>query len=95
MLQRGQVQLLQVTNKSSEKNKKTQEQIDNENLQQMILEKMSVFEQITPAKDTVSMTDLYAGANEDKLEQKLKKIYGNQELDNKQKIAEMVKLYDE
>ena len=41
------------------------------------------------------MADLYAGANEDKLEQKLKKIYGNQELNNKQKVDEMVKLYND
>jgi ferritin-like protein len=40
------------------------------------------------------MADLYAGANEDKLEQKLKKIYGNQELDNKQKIELMVDFYN-
>jgi hypothetical protein len=51
---------------------------------------MNIFEQIAPVTETTSMTDLYAGANEDKLEQKLKKIYGNQELDNKEKIAQMV-----
>lgn len=39
------------------------------------------------------MSELYAGANEDRLDQKLKKIYGNQELDNKKKIEQMVKFY--
>ena len=57
---------------------------------------MSSLEQNPPAASTPkSMADLYAGANEDKLEQKLKKIYGNQELNNKQKIEEMVKLYND
>ena len=39
------------------------------------------------------MSELYAGANKDRLDQKLKKIYGNQELDNKKKIEQMVKFY--
>ena len=55
---------------------------------------MSLFEQATPAQTPAqSMSELYAGANEDRLDQKLKKIYGNQELDNKQKIEQMVKFY--
>lgn len=93
---------MQVTNNSSEKEKpmavakKTKEQIENENLQKMIMEKLNVFEQIAPASEsTPSMSDLYAGANEDKLEKKLKKIYGNQEIDNKQKIEQMVQLFND
>ena len=55
---------------------------------------MSLFEQITPEQVPVqNMSELYAGANEDRLDQKLKKIYGNQELDNKKKIEAMVKFY--
>ena len=38
---------------------------------------------------------LYTGAAEDKLQLKISKIFQNQELDNKEKIAQMVKIYEE
>jgi len=38
---------------------------------------------------------LYTGAAEDKLQLKISKIFQNQELDSKEKIAQMVKIYEE
>lgn len=74
LLTKSKVQLLQVTKSSPKEEaytvaKKSKEQIENENLQQMILDKMNIFESITPAEELTNMTDLYAGATEDKLEQ--------------------------
>lgn len=38
---------------------------------------------------------LYSGAYEDKLQAKITKIFQSGDIDNKEKIAQMVKIYDE
>ena len=75
------------------KSTKTQEEIDNEQMKQMIQDKLNIFENIASTDDSYKQ-ELYAGALEDKLELTLKKIYNNGELDNKQKIEQMIEFYN-
>lgn len=68
-------------------------------LLKMIQDKVSLIENTNddPAKNNKSKANskLYAGALEDKLQAKIQKIYKNGELDNKEKVKQMAKIYEE
>lgn len=64
----------------------------------MLKEKMNLIENNSEDPTNVGAQPngrLYAGAVEDKLQARITKIFGNAELDNKEKITQMVKIYEE
>ena len=64
----------------------------------MLQDKVNLFEnQNEDPKSNGASADksLYAGAFEDKLQAKITKIFQSGDLDNKEKIAQMVKIYEE
>ena len=91
------VRLLEVKNvpkPPAPKVEKTEAQIENEKLQKMIQEKLSLFEE--GGEDSIAANKVVGSQTpvEDAQRAKLTKIYG-MDADNKEKIALMVKLYHE
>lgn len=65
----------------------------------MLQDKVNLFENEDKEKPKTNGANanksLYTGAHEDKLQAKITKIFQNGDLDNKDKIAQMVKIYNE
>lgn len=74
---------------------KTQEQIEKEKMQQMILEKLVMLEEGSEHPDVINSKAVATSHTplENQLQAKLTKVYNDKDLDNKQKIEAIYDLY--
>ena len=86
------IRLLEVK-KSDPSPEKTKEQLEKEQLELLIKQKLEMFEE--GKQEGISLNSAsQATPKEDAINAKLTKLFQNKDLDNKQKIAEMVELFN-
>merc|ERR1711871_1129917 len=89
--------LLEVTS-TKDKSAKSDEQTNEEALRKMLQDKVNLIENISEDPNKIganSKGKLYAGAHEDKLQDRVTKIFKNGNIENKEKITQMIKIYEE